>query len=183
MVKGAIFIAVCVLCVQSVHSFLKVSIVSQPFPKVSFHSSSRKTSLKFSCLSGLTARLVPPPPPPRFNGPPPPPPRFNSLSAPESPFEPKGAVASKRPESGFSRLREEPKLKANNFVSIDDVPVTPGANDVKGLNKQRSSFNRKDDGRSYRKSFRPTVKKPTAPPPMLSRSDWLKAATIGGACA
>ena len=124
---------------------------------------------------GFSARLIPPPPPPRFNGGP---------SRPDTPLDSRKSVSPRISEGlGPSRM-DGPRM--NSVVSIDDVLVksqntqnTPSPK--KYFEKPKPSYRTHKDGRSFRSSAKP-ARKDTSPPPMLTRSDWVKAATIGGAC-
>jgi hypothetical protein len=123
-------------------------------------------------LSRFSARLIPPPPPPR--GPP----------RPEIPADARKPAAPKKSEGIASRRTES--QRENNLVSIDDVMVKSGSGQTlpptkKYFSNPKSSFRGAGDSRSYRSSSKKD-RQDSSPPPMLSRSEWLKAATIGGAC-
>jgi hypothetical protein len=128
---------------------------------------------KVPSLCRLSARLIPPPPPPRYNEP--------------SGVPPAVPLSSKSISPKNSPVPYEPRTiasKPRDYATVDDVlprGVTGAMAPRKDYAERRAMYGKKTSDRSFRKSSRPNSK-PVVPPPMLTRSDWLKAATIGGAC-
>jgi hypothetical protein len=125
---------------------------------------------KMPSLCRLSARLIPPPPPPRFN-------EASGPAVPSSskPISPLKAPVPYEPRAIASRPRD--------FATVDDVlprGVSNAMTPRKDFAERRAMYGKKSSDRAFRKSSRQNSK-PVVPPPMLTRNEWLKAATIGGA--